>query len=155
LARQALQRPDRSMSAPQPSMPHRTTERGVLHAGSPRGPSRLVRSSAFTHRRAGTCRLELPLSRLKLTTFARNAVSSARDPDRSWRHPRDLRRRERPFTPSIWQYQPSRRCGKWYGAYTGVSGISENRGVSQQSRGSRPYAGPEGRACHHVPATSS
>ena len=32
LARQALQRAGRSMSASQPSMPHRTTERGVLHA---------------------------------------------------------------------------------------------------------------------------
>src|SRR5580704_10707811 len=46
--------------------------------------------------------------------------------------------RGRKFAPFIWQCQPSRRCGKWYGAYTGVSGISENRGVSQQSRGSRP-----------------
>ena len=134
LARQVLQRAGRSMSAPQPSMPHRTTGRGVVHAGSARGPSlwsalARLRIDAQTGTSAfGT----------KAHDIFQGMESSARDSDRSWRHPRDLRLRGRKFTPCVWQYQPSRRCGKWYGAYTGRLGISENRGVSQQSRGSRP-----------------
>jgi hypothetical protein len=118
LARQVLQRAGRSMSASQPSMPHGRPSAAFSMQEVREGrrawsaPARLLRDAQTGTSAFGT----------KAHDIFQGMESSARDSDRSWRHPRDLRLRGRKFTPCVWQYQPSRRCGKWYAAYTGRLG---------------------------------